>query len=91
MKNTIVINWINFTKTNSIQPVYNYKSNIFDLYDRPSYTKINIFNEWSEKLDCITWLTWNKFNFSIYWYIIDKENWQKHNVKITPSYNYVIN
>lgn len=90
MKNNVTINWISFTPTNSITPLYNYKSNIFDLYDRPSYTKISIFNEWNEKLDCIYWLTWNTSVFSIYWYIIDKENWKKHNVKITPSYNYVL-
>lgn len=90
MKNTITINWINFTKTNSIRPLDNGNYSIFDLYDRPSQTKISIFNEWQEKLDCIYWLTWNTSVFSIYWYIIDKNTWIKHNVKITPSYNYVL-
>ena len=89
MKNT-TIKWIQFTIKNSIDFISNWKTNIYQLYDKPSYEKTKIFNEWKNKLDWITWLTWNKFNFSIYWYIFDND-WIKHNVKITQSYNYLLN
>ena len=86
---TATIKWIEFTIKNSIEYVNNWITNIYSLYEKPSYEKVKIFNEWQEKLDRITWLTWNKFNFSIYGYIYDND-WIKHNVKITQSYNYLI-
>ena len=89
MKNTI-IKWIEFTIKNSIDPINNWSTSIYELYENPSYEKVKAYNEWNEKLDRITWLTWNKFNFSIYWYIYDND-WIKHNVKITQAYNYLLN
>ena len=70
---TTTIKWIQFTIKNSIECINNWITNIYQLYE----------------LDRITWLTWNKFNFSIYWYIYDND-WIKHNVKITQAYNYLI-
>lgn len=67
--------------------IYNGKT-IFDLYARPSQEKIKIYFEREKKLDAIYWLTGNNFRFYIFGSITD-ENWQKHNVKITPSYNYI--
>lgn len=88
MKNT-TIKWIQFTIKNSIDFVNNWITSIYSLYEKPSYEKVKIFNEWNEKLDWIVWLTWNKNFFSIYWYVFDND-WIKHNVKITPSYNYLL-
>lgn len=85
---TITINWVNFTQK-KLDPYYNWKSDIFDLYKHPSQKKIKIFNYRSKTLNNIYWLTWNMHNFSIYWNIID-QNWQLHNVKITQSYNYIL-
>ena len=87
---TTTIKWIQFTIKNSIDFINNWKTSIYSIYERPSYEKVKIFNEWKEKLDWIVWLTWNKFNFSIYGYIFDND-WIKHNVKITQAYNYLLN
>lgn len=85
---TKTINWITFTVNSRLTPLRNWKTSIFDLYSRPSYTKIKIFNDW-DKLINIYWLTWNSCTFTIYGDILD-ENWQKHNVKITKGYNYLL-
>lgn len=85
---TTTINWINFT-FKKFNPIKNWKSEIHDLYWNPSYNKIRIFNEWDWKLDLIYWLTWNFHNFSIYGSIKDND-WKFHNVKITKSYNYIL-
>lgn len=64
-------------------PVYNYKS-IYDLYKNPSFYKVNVYNEWKNKLDKIIGLTWNSMQFSIY----GKIDWKL--VKITKNYNYIM-
>ena len=88
MTTTRTINGINFTVNPKITPVKNWKTDIYDLYDHPSCTKVRIFNDWDKKI-CIYWLTGNSSVFSIYWSIRDDEG-KDHNVKITPSYNYLI-
>jgi hypothetical protein len=50
MKNT-TIKWIQFTIKNSIDFVSNWITSIYSLYEKPSYEKVKIFNEWNEKLD----------------------------------------
>ena len=87
-KTTVSIKGVTFTPCN-LSPVYNWKSDIFQLYSRPSATKIAIFKDRSQKLDGIYSLTGNCNFFSIYGYIFD-DAWKKHNVKITPSYNYIL-
>ena len=89
MKKTVAIKWIQFTKKN-LDPVYNWKNSIFDLYDHPSHEKIDIFNYWDWVLDEVYWLTGSKFSFSIYWLIKDEDG-ITHDVKITKSYNYILN
>ena len=89
MKNTILINGDYYTPTKNVERMSNRKTDIFDLYERPSHTKVAIFREWQEKLHSIEWLTGNSCRFSIYWTVKD-ENWEIHHVKITPSYNYLL-
>jgi len=89
MKNTILINGDCYTPTTKIEWYSNRKTDIFDLYERPSQTKVAIFKEWQEKLHSIEWLTGNSCRFSIYWTLKD-EDWHLHHVKITPSYNYLL-
>jgi hypothetical protein len=59
------------------------------LYEKPSQEKIKIFNDWKSKLTRIYWLTWSKFNFTIYWSIQDQD-WINHSVRITKSHNYIL-
>lgn len=72
-----------------MDPFYNWKSDIYDLYEKPSYEKVCIFRKWKEKLNTIYWLSWNSHLFSISWNVID-ENGVLHNVKITASHNYIL-
>ena len=76
------------TKEGLERPYYNWKTDIFQLYARPSNTKISIFRYWERKLDEITALRWNSMFFSIYGKITDN-NWEVKNVWITPSHNYI--
>ena len=85
---TTTIQWINFNYKN-FNVIKNWKTCIYDLYEKPSYRKVKIFNDWQWKLDLIYWLTWNFHNFSIYGSIKDND-WKFHNVKITKSYNYIL-
>ena len=88
MKKTISINGDVFTFWR-FTPVFNYKNDIYDLYDRPSYEKIQAFDEWNKKLVEIYGMTGSKFAFSIYGYVKDEEG-QLHNVKITRDYNWIL-
>ena len=56
MKKTTTINGDVYT-FGRFEPVYNYKRDIYDLYDRPSQYKIEAFDEWYHKLDEITGMT----------------------------------
>lgn len=87
MKKTITINGDVYTY-GRFDPVFNYKTDIYDLYDRPSYEKIQAFNEWDKKIT-IHGMVWSKFSFSIHGYVTD-ENWDVHNVKITKDYNWIL-
>ena len=53
MKNTILINGDYYTPTKNVERMSNRKTDIFDLYERPSHTKVAIFREWQEKLHSI--------------------------------------
>lgn len=53
MKNTILINGDYYTPTKNVERMSNWKTDIFDLYEKPSYTKVAIFREWQEKLHSI--------------------------------------
>lgn len=86
---TIIINWTSY-KFKHYSPVKNWMDDIFDLYARPSQTKIEIFRDWSKKLSRIYGLTGNSMFFSIYWTVKD-ENWVEHDVWITPCNNYILN
>lgn len=88
MKN-VKINGVNYTYK-AFEPLYNWKCDIFDLYDRPSTAKVAIFRDWQEKLHSIYWLCGNSCTFSIYWAVKD-ENWLLHDVKITHCNNYILN
>jgi hypothetical protein len=67
MKTTekIEINGVFYTPK-AFNPRENGKNSIFDIYARPSDTKIAIFREWEKKLDYITGLQGNSNTFSIY-------------------------
>ena len=88
MKKTVTINGDVFTFWR-FTPVFNYKNDIYDLYDRPSYEKKQAFDEWNKKLVEIYGMTGSKFAFSIYGYVKDEEG-QLHNVKITRDYNWIL-
>lgn len=89
MKNTILIGSDRYTQNNKIERHSNRKTDIFDLYERPSSTKVAIFREWQEKLYTIDGLIGNSSVFSIYWTVKDGDG-HLHHVKITPSYNYIL-
>ena len=86
---TVKINGTTYT-VKKAEPYFNGKTSIFDLYDRPSTTKVVIFREWQEKLNSIYGLVGNSCTFSIYWDVID-ENGVKHDVRITHANNYILN
>ena len=88
MKKTVTINGDVFTFWR-FTPVFNYKNDIYDLYDRPSCYKVAAFNEWNEKLVEIYGMTWNSCTFSIYGYVKDEDG-NLHNVKITRDYNWIL-
>ena len=88
MKNTVLINGVYYTPK-KMDPFYNWKSDLYQLYKKPSYGKVCIFRKWKEKLNTIYWLSWNSHFFSISWNVID-ENGVLHNVKITASHNYIL-
>lgn len=87
MKKTIEINGDVYEITKKGDIYINSKKSIFDLYKRPSETKIKIYNYWKDKLTEITALSWNAMFFCIYWIITHE--WRKYNVKITPAHNYI--
>lgn len=88
--NIIEINKINFTPA-KFSPINNGKTKLEDLYKNPSYVKRNVFEFWKKELYEIYWLTWNPMMFNIYWRIRDNLDWTIHDVKITKSYNYILN
>lgn len=49
MKKTITINGDVYT-FGRFTPVWNFKTDIYDLYDRPSYEKVEAFREWDKKI-----------------------------------------
>ena len=88
MKKTITINGDVYTY-GRFEPISNRKTDIYDLYDRPSYEKIQAFNEWDKKI-AIYGMVWSKFVFSIYGVVKDEEG-NRHDVKITRDYNRILN
>jgi hypothetical protein len=88
--NIIEINWINFTPA-KFSPINNGKTKLEDLYKNPSFIKRNVFEFWKNELDEIYWLTGNQMMFTIYGKIKDNLDWTIYNVKITKSYNYILN
>lgn len=87
---TIEINWIPFTPK-KFSPINNRKIKLEDLYKNPSFVKRDVFEFWKKELFDIYWLTWNQMMFTIYWRIRDHLDWTIHDVKITKSYNYILN
>ena len=49
MKKTITINGDVYTY-GRFEPIANYCTSIYDLYERPSYEKIQAFEEWDKKI-----------------------------------------
>lgn len=69
--------------------VKNWKTDIFDLYKKPSKDKKEAFEERKGKLSKIYGLIGGIQNFSIYGEIIDEEG-NRHDVKITKGNNFII-
>ena len=86
---TIEINWIHFTPKN-FSPINNWKTKLEDLYKKPSWTKRQVFEFWKNELFEIYWITRNPMMFTIYWSILNQKNWKLYDVKITKSYNYIL-
>ena len=70
--------------------VRNWKTDIFDLYEKPSQKKRNAFNKREKKLARVYGLIGGSHNFSIFGEIIDEEG-NRHDVKITKSNNFILN
>ena len=70
--------------------VRNWKTDISDLYEKPSKEKKDAFNEREGKLAKIYGLVGGIQNYSIYGEIIDEEG-KRHDVKITKSNNFILN
>lgn len=88
MKKTICINGVYYTPKKAA--IYsNWKSDLFQLYEKPSCEKVRIFNDRKQKLNCIYWLEGNSNTFSIHGNVKD-ENWSIHNVWITARNNYIL-
>lgn len=88
MKKTVTINGDVYT-FGRFEPVYNGKTNIFHLYDRPSQEKIQAFEEWDKKITIQGMIGWT-YNFSIFGEVKDEEG-KRHEVKITRDYNWILN
>lgn len=73
-----------------INIVKNWKTDIFDLYEKPSQKKVEAFKEWEAKLSKVYGLIGGSHNFSIFGEIIDEEG-ERHDVKITKSNNFILN
>lgn len=86
---TIEINWIHFTPKN-FSLINNWKTKLENLYKNPSSIKRHIFEFWKNELLDIYWLTGNQMMFTIYWRIKDSKDWKIYDVKITKSYNYIL-
>ena len=72
------------------EPVFNWKTDIYDLYEKPSQAKKEAFDEREEKLAKIYGLVGGIQNYSIFGEIIDEEG-KRHDVKITKSNNFILN
>lgn len=87
MQKTITINGDVYTY-GRFEPVYNGKTSIFDLYDRPSQEKIEAFEEWDKKITIQGMIGWS-WSFSIFGEVKDEEG-KRHEVKITRDYNWIL-
>ena len=83
----VTVKWICF-REEDFSPVHNWRTELKDLYKKPSKKKQSVFDYWKSKLFYIYWLTWNLYTFQIYW-CIRGEDWIIRDVKITPSYNFI--
>lgn len=84
-----VINWINFEIKNNFDS-YGYSCNdLRQLYEKPSFTKVEIYRDREKKLNRIYWVSGSKHQFVIYWNIKDSETWLIHDVRISQAHNYV--
>ena len=72
-----------------LENVANGKTDIFDLYEKPSEEKRKAFKKWEAKLDSIHGLIGGSHNFSIFGKITDEEG-IRHTVKITKCNNFII-
>ena len=70
--------------------VRNWKTDISDLYEKPSQEKKDAFKKREAKLSKIYGLIGGIQNFSIYGEIIDEEG-NRHDVKITKGNNFILN
>ena len=62
---------------------------IWDAYARPSYRKVNIWNEWRNILTESMWVSgYNSCTFSIAGKTTDQKTNKDYYVFITPTYNY---
>ena len=62
---------------------------IWDAYARPSYRKVNIWNEWRNILTGPIWVSgYNSCTFSIAGKTTDRDSEKEYFVFITPTYNY---
>lgn len=62
----------------------------WSLYDRPSQTKIEIYEEWEKVLNNVYGCTGSKHAFTIYWNVKDETTGQIYDVRISKSHNYLM-
>lgn len=62
----------------------------WSLYDRPSQTKVEIYEEWEKVLNDVYGCTGSKHAFTIYWNVKDEKDGQIYDVRISKSHNYLM-
>ena len=94
-----ILYYIKMTKTTTINGTdYEVKKftipcglcSFWSLYDRPSQTKIEIYEEWEKVLNNIYGCVGSKFAFTIYWNVKDETTGQLYDVRISKSHNYLM-
>ena len=84
-----VINWINFEIKNNFDSYAYSCNNLWQLYEKPSITKVEIYRDREKKLNRVYWVSGNKNQFVIYWNIKDSETWLVYDVRISQAHNYI--
>lgn len=84
----LTINGINYEIKKFVIPMW--LKSFYNLYDRPSQTKVEIYEEWYKVLNSVYGCTGSKFAFTIYWNVKDEATGQLYDVRISKDHNYIM-